>query len=375
MVPVSARDAYVVDLFRVRGGRTHDWLLHGDADTDTSAACSLPLKPRDGSLLEPGETWQEPRDEQSQYNPYGLIREVGEGQAAAPFDVTFTYPETPERGVRTHVVGGVPAQVYLGRSPSVRRSKSDSAQSFAFWMPQLVVRRHAEDTLTSLFAVVEEPYVGKPFLGSAQLLALTPADDFATALQVTHGDCVDTVISTADEAPYPERVTASGVRLRGRLGIVRRQAGKVSGAWLLEGESLAGEGFSVTCQTAAYSGEIEAAPRRAAGQDVDGFVTAATLPVGDTLKGGWVIVTHPGGHTHGYEIAEVRRQGDRSLIVLACDHGLTLAGDQTKEVFFPRRTFTGRNTFRISTAAGVNHAEGVVWQMKLGCPVQIELPR
>src|SRR5205814_3605109 len=37
LVPVSEVDAYVVDLFRVQGGKTHDWLLHGSADADMRA--------------------------------------------------------------------------------------------------------------------------------------------------------------------------------------------------------------------------------------------------------------------------------------------------------------------------------------------------
>jgi hypothetical protein len=373
-VPVSATDAYVVDLFRTRGGRTHDWLLHGDADRDMTAECNVALQPREGSMLEPGEKWEEPRDEQSRFNAYGAIREVKQGQTEGQVQVRFSYPDDPSRGLRLHVLGGAPTQVFLGQSPSVRRSKNDPAHAFDFWMPQLILRRQGEGTLTSLFAAVEEPYAGRPFLTGVQPLAVTPADAYVAALQVSHGDGVDTIISTLDDAPYPERV-AGGVRLQGRLGIVRRQAGKVVAAWLLQGESLSGEGFGVTCQTAAYTGEIEGALRRADGQDVDGLLTSAALPAGDVLRGLWLIVTHPGGMTHGYEIVSVRPQEGKTLIVLKSDHGLQIAGDKTQEVFFPRRTFTGRNTFRLSTAVGVRRTDAAVWQAKLGSPVTVEMAR
>jgi len=374
-IPVSAADAYVVDLFRVRGGRTHDWLLHGDADRDMTAACNVELQPRAGSMLEAGEKWEEPRDEQSRFNAYGVIRDVRQGQTAAAVQATFSYPDAPDRGVRVHVLGGTATQVYLGRSPSVRRCNNDPAKAFDFWMPQFVLRRQGEAPLTSLFAAVEEPYAGQPFVRSVQPLELTPADPGAVALQVSHGDCVDTIISTLDEPPYPERVTAGGVRLQGRLGIVRRQGGKVTGAWLLDGTALAAEGFRLTCETPAYTGEIEAAPRRADGQKMDGFLTAATLPVGDTLKGFWAIVTHPDGHTHGYEIATVKRQEGKSLIVLTGDHGLQVAGDKTQEVYFPRRTFTGRNRFRISNAVGLQRGDDAVWKIKLGSVANVEMAR
>jgi hypothetical protein len=373
-IPVSAEDAYVVDLFRVKGGRTHDWLLHGDADRDMTATCSVALQPREGSMLEPGEEWVEPRDEQSNFNPYGVIRQVRQGQTADGMQVSFKYQDEPNRGLRLHLPGKAPMQVFLGQSPSVRRCKSDSSRVYDFWMPQLILRRQGESTLTSLFAAVEEPYSGKPFLSSVESLPLSPADGSAVALRITHGDCVDTLLSTQDSAPYPERV-ADGMRLRGRLGIVRHQGGTVIGAWLFEGEALAGEGFSVTSPTPAYTGTIEAAPRRAGGHAEDGFLTAATLPLGDTLKGSWMIVTHPDGHTHGYEIATVKRQGDRTLVVLTSDHGLEIEGDTTREVFFPRRTFTGQNTFRVSNAVGLVRSGSGLWRVKLGAPMDLALPR
>ena len=42
---VSDADAYFVDIFRVKGGGLHDYLLHGSADADMAAECSLPLDP------------------------------------------------------------------------------------------------------------------------------------------------------------------------------------------------------------------------------------------------------------------------------------------------------------------------------------------
>lgn len=38
-----------------------------------------------------------------------------------------------------------------------------------------------------------------------------------------------------------------------------RQSSKVTGAWLFEGQSLSGEGFSVKAERERYSGEIVAA--------------------------------------------------------------------------------------------------------------------
>lgn len=374
-VPVSANDAYVVDLFRVQGGQTHDWLLHGDADEDTTATCSLPLQPHEGSLLEPGEKWQEPRDEQSSFIPYGLIRQVRQGETTGDLQVGFQYAGEAPRGVRAHVLGGARTEVYLGQSPSVRRTKNDPGKAYDFWMPQLVLRRRGAGPLESLFAVVEEPYTGRPLVDSVRAVPLTPADGSCLALEVRHGNVVDTLISTLDEPPYPERVTANGLRLRGRLGLVRSEGGRLTGLWLFEGTALTGAEGGVTCKAARYEGVIEAAPRRADGAPEDAFVTSAELPTGEALRGAWLIVTHGDGHTHGYQVARVEKREGKTLIVLTDDHGLKLVGDKTSEVYFPRRTFTGPNTFRLGGAVGVARRPDGVWTTQLTGPAEVSLPR
>lgn len=373
-VPVSPQDAYVVDLFRVKGGRTHDWLLHGDADEDTTAVCSLPLGPREGTLLQPGEKWEEPGDEQSRFNPYGLIRQLRQGATAGELQVGFQYSGGPARGVRVHVLGGTTTEVTLGRSPSVRRTNNDPARAYDFWMPQLVLRRRGEAPLESVFAVVEEPYAGKPFVDGVTPLKLSPAGEAGVALQVRHGKTVDTIVSTLDEAPYPERVTSDGVRLRGRLGIVRREGRLVTGLWLFEGTCLQTADGGVACPAASYQGTIEAAPRKADGQPEDAFVVGAELPEGASLHGCWLVVTHADGHTHGYEVDRVQRRAGKTHILLTGDHGLKLEGDKTSEMYFPRRTFTGKNTFRLGAAVGLTRRPDGVYDTDLTGPAEVSLP-
>lgn len=356
-IPVSEADAYVVDLFRVRGGSTHDWVLHGDADEDTTASCSLPLDERRETMLEPGEKWVEPTIEGATFNPYGMLRELQKAEAPGGFQVTFAYTKEPKRGLRAHLLPPGPSQVWLGKSPSVRRMgygpNADMRKAYDFWMPQLLVRRTGPSPLSSCFAAVEEPYRDKPFIDSVTPLKVTPEDSSVVALQVRHGDTVDTVIQTLDEPPYPERVTADGFRLKGRLAIVRRQGGKVTGAWLFEGESLLGGGLQLKATTSRYTGDITAATRIADGATQDAFVTDAALPIGTTLHGVWMIVTHASGHKHGYEIDRVEKRDGKTVIVLTSEHGLKIEGDATKEIYFPRRTFKGKNTFVIAVATSV----------------------
>jgi len=369
LVPVSEEDAYVVDLFRTRGGSTHDWLLHGSADEDMTATCDIPLTGRCEDLSEPADSDRD--NPQAGCRGYSVMREMSFADTDATFSVTFTYSDVPNTSVRTHVLGNAAARVLLGTSPSVRRagvgSKGDNAKILDFWMPQLVVRRQAADDepLQSIFVAVEEPFCGNSFIDSIEPVQLTPSDENAVALQVRHGDTIDTIISTLDEAPYPERKTANGIAIKGRLGIVRQvatstssgQAGEATGAWLFEGEGLRGGGWTADTANSRYNGQIQAATRKADGDEEDAFITDADVPEGNGLAGVWMIVTHGNGFTHGYPIERVEKQDGKTVIVLSMDHGLRIEGRQTQEVFYPQRTIEGINSFVIPLAVTVTKTE------------------
>ncbi len=355
LVRVSESDAYVVDLFRVRGGQTHDWLLHGSADTEMTAECSLPLTPREGTLLEPAEKWVEPIGESSRFNPYGVIRQVRQGKTDGAFQVTFRYTEaqrpTAGAGVRVHLLGGASTEVFLAKSPRIRQANRDDARIYDYWMPQLVARRSGPAPLSNTFVAVHEPFARQPFLGLVRRLSLDPSTEFGVALEVRHGDWTDTIMSTLDEPPYPERKLPGGLVLNGRLAVVRERAGQVVAAWLVDGTRVAKGDFVGTLDTPRYEGVLESALRKGDGASEDAFLTAAALPVGNKLAGQWMIVTHGNGYTHGYEIARIERREGKSVIVLRDDHGLQIRGNQTEEWYFPRRKISGPNRFVIAAGA------------------------
>ena len=357
LIPVSEADAYVVDVFRVRGGGMHDWALHGDADADMTASCTLPLSGPRKWMLEPGEEWQEPTIEGARFNAYGMLRDVQRGGAeGGACRVDFAYVEEPAKGLRVHTMPGGAADVWLGKSPSVRRmgkgTAGDMRKAYDFWMPQLLVRRRGEDGLSSVFVAVHEPHAGAPFISSVEHLPLVPPDPNACALRVSHGQRQDTIICTLDAPPYAESRTAGGITIRGRLGVVRHDSatGRSTGAWLFEGLELAGGGWQLTSGCSGYEGRIESVTRKADGAEHDAFVTTGELPLGGTLHGVWLLATHGGEYTQGYEIDRIETRDGKTRILLARDHGLRLDGDKTREVYFPRREFSGPNTFTIPLA-------------------------
>jgi hypothetical protein len=313
------------------------------------ARCGVELTTRLENMLEESETWEEPRTEQSRFQPYGAIRDVSRGHTDGDVNVVFTYVDKPDTGLRLHVLGGAPTEVLLGRSFSVRRAGRDSQNVFDFWMPQLVLRRAGEGKtpMRSRFAVVEEPFSGEPFLDHVAGVDVRPGHSGVVALQVSHGDAVDTIVKTDDKPPYPKRVTATGIQLQGRLGIVRQRAGRATRLWLFDGELLQCGDARLDMPAARYEGQILGAVRKADGAEHDAFFTDAELPVGKELQAAWMIVTHGNGPTHGYPIERVERHQERTSIVLSMDHGLRIDGAGTQEVYFPRRNIPGVNRFVI----------------------------
>jgi hypothetical protein len=357
LVRVGASQAYVVDVFRVRGGTTHDWLLHGSASEDMTAASPLPMAAQE-SLLEGAEKWVEPVGESSVFHPYGLFREIRHGRTDGWSEVTFRYlagrGPTAGAGLRSSFCAG-PAEVFLARTPRVRQAEGDDRKAYEFWMPQLMVRRRAAAALGSVFLAVHEPFRGEPFLDGFRSLAMEPAAEGCVAFEVRHGAWTDTIISTLDEPPYPERRLPGGIVFQGRLGFLRQHKRQVVEAVLVEGTGLRAGDVRLTSPVGRWEGSIESASRRADGAEQDAFLTAATLPAGEALKGRWMIVTHGDGHTHGYAIDHVERRGGKSQIVLQADPGLKVAEGVTEECFFPRRKIAGTNRFVIPALASIAH--------------------
>jgi len=345
LVPISESDAYVVDISRTRGGSMHDWLLHGSADEDMTAACSLELAPAGAEFA--GD------DPPASYE---LWRNMRHARADGGCAVTFAYAEQPERGVRTHIVGTAPTEVYLGETPSVRRAGvgtgGDNRRTLEYWMPQIAARRTGPAPLQSLFAAIEEPFLGEPFIDEVRRLEVTPPGENCVAIEVTCGPVTDTIISTLDEEPFPER-TAGEVALRGRAAVVRRVDGLLAGMWLFEGMGLTADGESISTDRSRFSGTIEGATRVADGAEHDALYTDAELPAGEELRGSWLIVTYANGFRQGYEIDRVALLDRRAAIILTEDHGLEIDGQTTREVYFPRRTIEGANTFEIPLCASV----------------------
>jgi hypothetical protein len=234
----------------------------------------------------------------------------------------------------------------------MRRANGDDGLLYTYLMPQLVVRRRGRRPLDSVFVAVHEPFRGRPCITAAELLPPAGSTERAVALRIKVSGRTDTILISVDGPAQIECTGKDGATLDGRIGVLSREHGTLSAAYLISGTRLAGRDVNLTAEAASFEGEIERAERRLDGAPSDAFVTSACLPAGRKLRGSWMVVTHPGGRTHGYRIERVERKNGKTWVHLSDDHGLRITGGRTQECYFPQRAFRGRNRFTIyGTAA------------------------
>jgi hypothetical protein len=360
---------YVLDVFRVTGGSTHDYFFHGSTRFDESATSSLPLIAVDAPypLLPPGTTWTEPTDTSSPSDWYGAFRDMSRAHATAGFDVTFR-EDGGTRGTRLHMLDS-DADVWVGRSPAPYRDH-DPTGFYDHWRPSLLVRHQGQD-LDSRFVGVIEPFDGDAAIAE---VALEPvlgggADDLIVRVRFTDGR-EDVLLVDTDASGAAAVASADGrYVLEGRFGVVSTQAGATR-AYLVGGTRLDYPGGPpVTLAAGALTGTIDQVTRKVDGCSADAFVTDAVLPEGHALHGRWLRLTfdrypvvpsgtsyplglhEQRGITEMYAIDRVQRQDGHSYIVLAGDPMLTMSGGQAIETTRPLRHFEGPVSFQIQLSA------------------------
>lgn len=99
---MDEKTPYLVDIFEVKGGTRHDYVLHGSRSHEQNLLTDVPVAPMAGErpLLESGETWVEPVSMSSPIsgNGYGAFTEVKSGQVNNDFYTDFQYVEPYKDG-------------------------------------------------------------------------------------------------------------------------------------------------------------------------------------------------------------------------------------------------------------------------------------
>ncbi len=254
LVDAGPDRAYLVDLFRVRGGSQHDWLVHG---TQAEFAQQLGLGPvrATGTLAGPevpyGQFYDDParRDK-----PVGTV--TYHGYRGSGFQFLFNvqeaagpregwaewrltrpenlYPNRPTAGValRAHLLGGDHTVLAADGRPQIRRSWPETVK----WL----IRRRVGQDLESVFVTVFEPYRDQPFIRRVTALPCR-GEGLPVALEVELDGRVDRIVSRLSDVPGTVTTADGTMHCEAAAAVLSRIGGKLTRSYVLDGSAAWGD--------------------------------------------------------------------------------------------------------------------------------------
>jgi hypothetical protein len=229
MVDLPGGGFYVLDVFRVNGGKDHAKFTHGYFGQLASEGLRLTPAPDYGNKTLTRNFREDPHPPAAwsvDWKAEDRLHYLAPGA-----DVHLRYTELT-----------ADAQAYLCESWTVRSLSSTDE----FWIPTVMVRRQAaEAPLASTFVGVLEPYEGRRATGVIRRLPVSGGDT-NVAVEVALAGGGSDLLLASDADHFHGELSAGGVNLSGELALVRRGAsGKVERVALCRGDSLRAGGVEV----------------------------------------------------------------------------------------------------------------------------------
>lgn len=346
-VGADGRDLYLVDVFQVRGGSQHDFLLHGSAAEDSTATMGgTGLEPYAGTLLNPGVEFQFPRGETQGREPdvgYGYVRNLKHGAAGTQqgrglvtLDVRLS--SNPDTGYRSWLTFDGPAEAYLGEAPRIRQAERRDDTLHDFFAPFFCLRRQGED-LDSLFVAVHEPVEGEPKVVSVQ--AETHEESGALLLTVDRGPLGRDYFAMALEGPADVRFATPDGELRfgDGWGLVRTSGGQPVSATLVGGEALE-LGAAKASGAGGWRGEVAGTFRGQTEAGGRGWFDVAERIAPDAGRGA-LILRFEDGTARGYNVVAAEATNAGTRLHVAEDPGFEAEGGKIQIRSFPQRAIEG----------------------------------
>ncbi len=356
---------YVVDVFRVTGGQTHDYVRHGAINYSMTGTTTLAVTPMSGAnpLLEGSEIGTYNATSGTPY--YGNFVNMSSGAIGSNFNFTYQDTSTAHHDVRTWVTNPGSATLYFGQSYC---AGNNEPLNYATRPSAIIRRRITSGTQDSLFATVTEPLNGG--VGNITAVTQLPMTGNAldsAAIQITFSSGrVDTILvnmynpSVAGVTSGSTTIsTADGqYSLTGRIGEWMSQSGN-DHTWTMGASSFSYPGHLFTpATTCYYSGSITGETRIATGGTNNAFISSVPLPTGTALQGKYLSLIHPSLNGYGvtgiselFPIDHVEVDSGAYNVCFPRDHQYVINGTTSTEQVLPERTFTGTNNFEIVESA------------------------
>ncbi len=336
-VDLGGGGGYLADIFRVRGGAVHDYMLHGPLALPHELRLSLPLEPATGTL--------------GPKNAYlgravspRFIDLVGRGKADAPWSATFSAQNAINLTSLLLHPGSV--EILSGKAPAINRPGD---------APFVAVRNRGGE---SVFVAIHEVYPVQAGIKGARLLAAPSGADGGVIIEVDLGAFKHRILSTSGPDQAVSVVQGDHeYALSGRLGWLRMEGEKVVQGALWDGLSLRFPGGEIRSAHPALLGQVTGTLRRQAGDEANALIVKGAIPPGLSLTGSTVHLAFGKEHTWSYRIEAIEPGADStSVIHLEHDPGFQVLPDGlTKMLFHPGWGTRLPVTFRIPLHQAYQH--------------------
>ena len=334
MVHRGAGPAYLVDLFRAKGGKVHDYAIHGEGKLTALPAFTegkpIPLSKRRGTMG---------RDIEKLRVGKPVGRQVAHGAALPPttshLPSTWTVAWTDEGAtMRVHFVSPV-SEVIVGEGPGQRNHSEIGARH------DYLFARNRDRGRGNTFVTVLDHYRETPDITGVQAIAIPDGAGGPVALRVFRRAGEDTIL----HSPDPSERVFGRMTFAGRAAVhSREQDGRLS-LFLAESSRFTALNLSVTLQRPVIEGTITAF-------DGSGFETDARIPDVAALIGSFVEVEDPEqGCWTAYAIQSVR-------------------GRRVEVDLFP---FNAGTRFRIPSVFSLEQESGDALRVRTTAPAEVTL--
>lgn len=301
LVEIAPGRAYLLDVFRVVGGRIRDYLFHSisdDLQLTFDAANAQIVRQKRGTLA--GE------DVALATGPnYAFLADVQRAKTDAGFTTVWRAPTEKRLGLRLTALGGPNREVIRAKAEGYGvRGKSP--------LEAHVIQRHrvADPKARTCFVNVFEVFQDEPAVRSISRVALTKGGG-AVGVRIEAGERVDYCFSALDGAErHVGEVDDVEIVFAGRFGHVATVKGEVVGMKLLGGSVLR-FGSRELRGRGEFAGHVVTADVEGRSLLVRCDADTPALPADDTLMGETLIVSNslfPCNAT--YEITSVRKEAD-----------------------------------------------------------------
>jgi hypothetical protein len=163
LVEKDSAHSYIVDVFRVQGGREYDYGFHSLANDDGSG---LAVR-----FDDPGVVWHEqgkgtlahPDSVFADTPGYGWLVDVKKTATGRGFSARWQIAGTGN-GIVMHMTGEPDTQVFTARGEGAGNEGASP------WDPYMIVRRRSKSLRGQTFVAVYEPFHGEPVIQQIQVL-------------------------------------------------------------------------------------------------------------------------------------------------------------------------------------------------------------